>query len=590
MAEQLNFQINIGGQERTVNTIRELKQAIKEAEFEALKLSQQYGETDTRVIALRQEIGKLKETVQDSAEATANFSKGAGAFPAISKAIQGIAGGFAAVQGAIGLVGVESKEVEKQLLKVQSALALSQGLEQLFQAKDAFVNLAGIIKGGVVQAFTALRAAIGATGIGLLVISLGTIIAYWDKIVAKFKESFPVLSKLGEYIGDVVNSVTDFVGLTSEAERNLEKLEKAIKLTNKSYENTIRLLESQGGKEKEIYEKRQEIIDNDIKLLNEKRKVNGKLTEEEQQQLNDLEVQRIINFNNEQERLRKLEKQRKDKIDAEIKESKEALQTANENAVQSRLQGEDLELRQLLDKYKKQRELYKDNQIALKNIEEAYAIERQTIVDKYAKQRTDAEGKAAQDAIDNIEATTEADGKSTQQQVFNVLELGNKKRIQTEEDKKKAQEKRDAEVRFAQDTLSIIGGFIDQNSAAGKAIAIAQAIINTYQGASKALAQGGIFGPVAAAASIAAGFVQVRKIMTTKVPSAKGQGTVPEMSMSVGGSAPLSPELPTASVTALNQETINALGNQAIRAYVVETDMTTNQQRIQAIKQRARFG
>jgi chromosome segregation ATPase len=590
MAEQLNFQINIGGQERTVNTIRELKQAIKEAEFEALKLSQQYGETDTRVIALRKQIGTLKETIQDSAEATANFSKGAGAFPAISKAIQGLAGGFAAVQGAIGLVGVESKEVEKQLLKVQSALALSQGLEQLFQAKDAFVNLAGIIKGGVVQAFTALRAAIGATGIGLLVISLGTIIAYWDKIVAKFKESFPVLSKLGEYIGDVVNSVTDFVGLTSEAERNLDKLEKAIKLTNKSYENTIRLLESQGGKEKEIYEKRQEIIDNDIKLLNEKRKVNGKLTEEEQQQLNDLEVQRIINFNNEQERLRKLEKQRKDKIDAEIKESREALQTANENAVQSRLEGEDLELRQLLDKYKKQRELYKDNQIALKNIEEAYAIERQTIVDKYTKQRTDAEGKAAQDAIDNIEATTEADGKSTQQQVFNVLELGNKKRIQTEEDKKKAQEKRDAEVRFAQDTLSIIGGFIDQNSAAGKAIAIAQAIINTYQGASKALAQGGIFGPVAAAASIAAGFVQVRKIMTTKVPSAKGQGTVPEMSMSVGGSAPLSPELPTASVTALNQETINALGNQAIRAYVVETDMTTNQQRIQAIKQRARFG
>jgi len=590
MAEQLNFQINIGGQERTVNTIRELKQAIKEAEFEAFKLSQQYGETDTRVLALRQEIGKLKEAVQDSAEATANFSKGAGAFPAISKAIQGIAGGFAAVQGAIGLLGVESKEVEKQLLKVQSALALSQGLEQVLQAKDAFVNLAGIIKGGVVQAFTALRAAIGATGIGALAISLTLIIGYWDKIVAKFKESFPVLSKLGEYIGDVVNSVTDFVGLTSEAERNLEKLEKAIKLTNKSYENTIRLLESQGGKEKEIYAKRQEIIDNDIKLLNEKRKVNGKLTEEEQQQLNDLEVQRIINFNNEQERLRKLEKQRKDKIDAEIKESKEALQTANENAVQARLEGEDLELRQLLDKYKKQRELYKDNQVALRNIEEAYAIERQTIVDKYAKQRTDAEGKAAQDAIDNIEATTEADGKSTQQQVFNVLELGNKKRAQTEEDKKKAQEKRDAEVRFAQDTLSIIGGFIDQNSAAGKAIAIAQAIINTYQGASKALAQGGIFGPVAAAASIAAGFVQVRKIMTTKVPSAKGQGTVPEMSMSVGGSAPLSPELPTASVTALNQETINALGNQAIRAYVVETDMTTNQQRIQAIKQRARFG
>ncbi len=58
----------------------------------------------------------------------------------------------------------------------------------------------------------------------------------------------------------------------------------------------------------------------------------------------------------------------------------------------------------------------------------------------------------------------------------------------------------------------------------------------------------------------------------------------------VGGGAPLNPAIPEAQLTQLNQSTINALGNQAVRAYVVETDMTTNQQRIQAIKQRARFG
>lgn len=58
----------------------------------------------------------------------------------------------------------------------------------------------------------------------------------------------------------------------------------------------------------------------------------------------------------------------------------------------------------------------------------------------------------------------------------------------------------------------------------------------------------------------------------------------------VGGAAPMTPAIPEAQLTQLNQSTINALGNQAVRAYVVETDMTTNQQRIQAIKQRARFG
>jgi hypothetical protein len=42
-------------------------------------------------------------------------------------------------------------------------------------------------------------------------------------------------------------------------------------------------------------------------------------------------------------------------------------------------------------------------------------------------------------------------------------------------------------------------------------------------------------------------------------------------------------------MTQLNQQSINDLGNQAVRAYVIETDVTGNQQRMAAIRQRARF-
>lgn len=590
MAEQLNLQINIGGQEKTVKTIRELKQALKEAEFEALKLSQQFGEADPRVLQLRKDIGSLKETIQDSADATANFSKGAGAFPAISKAIQGIAGGFTAVQGAIGLLGVESKEVEKQLLKVQSALAFSQGLEQLLQAGDAFRNLGGIIKGAVVSAFNSLKAAIGSTGIGLLAVAVGTLVVNWDKFVNYVTKSFPVLSKLGEILGDVVNKVTDFVGLTSQAERNLSKLEIATKFVNAAEENRIKILESQRGKEKEIYEARLKIINTEINLLLEKKRVNKTLTEDEQIQLNNLETQKIVLYNNELNRISDLNKKRKDAYDKQIQDSKNLLQESQENAIQSVLQGQDLELRKLLDKYKKERELFKDNKDALKNIEESYAIDRQVIIDKYAKIESDNKSKQAQDDLDNIEKTTKADGDSTQQQVFNTLTLAQKKREKTFEEKQLAQEKRDAEIRFASDTLAIVGGLVDQNSVAGKGIAIAQAIINTYQGASKAIAQGGIFGPVAAAASIAAGMLQVKKIISTKIPKASGNGNVIDSGSGLSATAPMSPQLPMSQLTTIDQASINAIGNQAIRAYVVETDMTTNQQRIQAIRQRARFG
>jgi len=57
-----------------------------------------------------------------------------------------------------------------------------------------------------------------------------------------------------------------------------------------------------------------------------------------------------------------------------------------------------------------------------------------------------------------------------------------------------------------------------------KALAVAQAIINTYEGASKALAQGGIIGPVMAALIIATGLGYVKTIMAQEPAKAGGGG------------------------------------------------------------------
>lgn len=56
----------------------------------------------------------------------------------------------------------------------------------------------------------------------------------------------------------------------------------------------------------------------------------------------------------------------------------------------------------------------------------------------------------------------------------------------------------------------------------GRAAAIAQAIINTYVGATKALAQGGIFGAALAAAVVASGLVYVAQIIATPLPASGG--------------------------------------------------------------------
>ena len=126
--------------------------------------------------------------------------------------------------------------------------------------------------------------------------------------------------------------------------------------------------------------------------------------------------------------------------------------------------------------------------------------------------------------------------------------------------------------------LTDIAGIVGANSKFGKAIAIVQAIRDTYAGANKALAQGGIFGFIGAAAVIAGGIANVKTITSTPEPT-------PPSGASVGGSGsvPAMPSAPPA-FNVVGQggtsQLADAIGSQAsepVRAYVVSNDVTTAQ-------------
>ena len=160
-------------------------------------------------------------------------------------------------------------------------------------------------------------------------------------------------------------------------------------------------------------------------------------------------------------------------------------------------------------------------------------------------------------------------------------------------DKQTATQKIALERQVQDEKLNILNAGINaaieivgRESAAGKALAIAQAVMNTYTGATRALKDVPYpFNFIAAATTIASGFLSVKKIMATPLPNNAGAG----MNAGVSMSAPVTPQLPQAATTNLSQSTINDIGNQAVRAYVVESDVSSNQQRIAAIRQRARF-
>jgi tape measure domain-containing protein len=96
-----------------------------------------------------------------------------------------------------------------------------------------------------------------------------------------------------------------------------------------------------------------------------------------------------------------------------------------------------------------------------------------------------------------------------------------KKKINDEEERAEeqlAEAKRNARINSALGTLNALGSFVNEQTAAGKGIAVAQATINTYVGATKALEQGGILGILHMGAIIAAGMAQVNNILSTEPP------------------------------------------------------------------------
>lgn len=118
-------------------------------------------------------------------------------FEGVQKTASGLASGFAAVQGVMALVGVENENLEKTFLKVQSAMAVAQGVGGLKDLVEGFTQLktafTGVTKTGG-QAATVLAGvgggAVAAVG-GFIAVAAAAIAlaGNMDKLKQKFAKT-----------------------------------------------------------------------------------------------------------------------------------------------------------------------------------------------------------------------------------------------------------------------------------------------------------------------------------------------------------------------------------------------------------------
>jgi len=176
MAQEIDINLNVNA-EQADKSLGSLKSQLREAQQDVQKLADKFGATSREAVEASKRAADLKDRIGDAKALTEAFNPDA-KFKALSASLSGVAGGFAAYQGAMGLVGVESKDLEKQLLKVQSAMAIAQGFQALGEARDSFKQLKAV----AIDAFNGIKTAIGSTGIGLLVVAAGALYTYWDDI------------------------------------------------------------------------------------------------------------------------------------------------------------------------------------------------------------------------------------------------------------------------------------------------------------------------------------------------------------------------------------------------------------------------
>ena len=173
----------------------ELGLSFEQAFTEADNLSGQIGELEDALYAmaaagqtntkeykeLSEQIGVYKKVIIDTDMQIDAMSQTTS--QNLGGALGGVTSGFELGAGAMGAFGTESEAVEKALLRVQSAMAISQGIQGIREAIPAFKGLKASVLGAS-KGMKLFRGALVATGIGAIVLLITSLYAGFDKVSA----------------------------------------------------------------------------------------------------------------------------------------------------------------------------------------------------------------------------------------------------------------------------------------------------------------------------------------------------------------------------------------------------------------------
>ena len=552
--EAVNIGINVDGTasvKDAANSYEDLGDAVAKTQLEAERLAQQFGINDKRTQEAIKVAGRYKQEMEQLDFA---IDGARGGVDTLFRATQGVVAGFEVAAGAAGLFGSESEELEKVLMKVQSAMVLSQGLKDIKEFAPAFSNLATIIKGNVIKAFSSLRTALISLGVGALVVGIGLLVSNWDNLIKKFSLSVPTLSEIGNKIQGLIQGVTDFLGLTSEAARTNDKVNESIAKNISETEKQIKIAKERGEQAKALALEENKLA---AELVLAKRKLREDDSEENRKAVEDARLN-----------LQLLGIQQQKYRDDQLKAQKEA----NKKAKDEREAAANAEFDQWLAEQLR--------------LNEAETNNRQYVLDQ--------EQKAIDDEEEMFNAWLEREVELAEMSAANAEFVAERKKKASEEEAKTKQAVADLEQQIFDQSQALANAIINivgQQSKLGKGIALAQIAADTAKALSGALANSQAPTPDNVATGGLAGIAKYIGLATTILSNSKRaydiiKAPAPTASLSGGGSASAAVPRFNAPTTRLPQ---TDEFTQVRRVYVTERDITNVQDKVRVTESLSQF-
>ena len=586
--------------EQVYGEVQPLNTKLGELEDQLYQLANAGKANSDEFKVISKEVGRMKKVVAEVdlqvdalAMTTANKLGGA---------LTGVASGFELAQGAMGAMGADSEEIEAALLKVQSAMAMAQGIQGLKESLPAFKAMGNAAK----AAFGGIKGAIMATGIGLIIVGVGLLAANWDKVVA-------IASKFTKGAKEMVGIFSEkfpkaFKAIQTYLKYAFLPIYLAIEATKKLYDvftGTTAATRKVAVEQKKVHDAR-------IKQLDEEREAQKKVMGDLSQKIALLEAEGKSTIKLREEKL-KLQK-----VDAESTLS--ALKATQAMAGASSSMGRamsgmvadaknnlnEIEVAEVsLTQEMKAEEQQRTDDAKAAN-EKRKADKQKAIDDELARLQKQRDDEAARD----VTATLDRDKKFVDELDVLWNQEQEKAKIQKEardkriiDDKaaadivtKNEADAQSARIQLASDAIGVIGELA--NALAGdneksqkrafkinKAAAIAQAVISTYQAAQSAYASqmtiptpdAPIRAAIAAGVAVASGFAKVAMIAKTKFEGGGASGGGGGGGGGGGAASISSPAQFNIVGNSGNNQLLDGLSNQPVKAFVVSGEVTTAQ-------------